>query len=269
MLRHDEMYEAWTVMKKISLGDIKNLPVQRLPAALLEQWEGTFSPEELYLAGHSMGGAACVSYSTWNHRIWFMSSRYMFFATVPRKVSTSCRSRKQSCSMCKWLNLLLLSATHRATFSPMRMTDVPTTVHDIPIFCINSESWTVWQNHLALLEAMLSQWSKGQPKGASMLLTIGIVITSVSSQCLAISPVGCEHQSFSDFPVLFPAYTSARGFLEDAHRLASVFLDGRLQEYLDANSDRVSHGLEIDNSDDHKWKKIRGRKRDFIVHNIV
>lgn len=81
--------------------------------------------------------------------------------------------------------------------------------------------------------------------------------------------MGCEHQSFSDFPVLFPAYTAARGFLEDAHRLASVFLDDRLQEYLDANSDRVSHGLEIDNPDNVKWRTIRGRKRDFVVHNIV
>jgi len=65
-------------------------PVQRLSAALLEQRKGGFNPEEHYMAGHSMGGAACVSYSTWNHRIWFISSRYMFFATVPRKVSTSC-----------------------------------------------------------------------------------------------------------------------------------------------------------------------------------
>lgn len=65
------MHEAWAVMKKISLGDIKNLPVQRLSAALLEQWEGTFDPEELYLAGHSMGGAACVSYSMRNRRISF------------------------------------------------------------------------------------------------------------------------------------------------------------------------------------------------------
>ena len=54
------------------------------------------------------------------------------------------------------------------------MSDIPTAVHDIPILCINSESWTVWRGHLALLEATLSQWSKGKPKGASMLLTIGI-----------------------------------------------------------------------------------------------
>ena len=30
MLRHDEIYEAFAVMKRISLGDIKNLPPQRL-----------------------------------------------------------------------------------------------------------------------------------------------------------------------------------------------------------------------------------------------
>lgn len=66
------MYETWAVMKKISFGDIKNLPGQRLSVALLEQWEGTFDPEELYLAGHSMGGAACVSSSAWYHRSWFI-----------------------------------------------------------------------------------------------------------------------------------------------------------------------------------------------------
>ena len=52
MLRQDGMYGAWAVMKNISLGDIKNLPVQRLSATLLEQWEGTFNPEELFLVGH-------------------------------------------------------------------------------------------------------------------------------------------------------------------------------------------------------------------------
>jgi hypothetical protein len=71
-------------------------------------------------------------------------------------------------------------------------------------------------------------------------------------------PMDCEHQSFSGFPVLFPAYTSARGFPEDSHQLASGFLDGRLQEYLDANSHRVSHGVEIVNSDDLKQRKRSG-----------
>ena len=67
VLRHDKMYEALAVMKKISLGDIKNLLPQQLATGLLEQWEGTFDPEELYLAGHSMGGAACVSDSARCH----------------------------------------------------------------------------------------------------------------------------------------------------------------------------------------------------------
>lgn len=179
MLRHNEMYEAWAVMKKISLGDNQNLPVQRLSAASLDQWEGTFNPDELYLVGHSMGGAACVRYSRWNHRISLIPSSYMFFATALRRVWTSCQSRKQSCSMCRWLKLLSFPPTHHTTISPMRMTAVPTAVHTIPIFCINSESWTVRHGHLALLETMLSQWSKGQPKGASLLLTIGITSTSV------------------------------------------------------------------------------------------
>ena len=66
MLRHDEMYEALAVMIKIS-RDIKNLLLQQLSIGLLEQWEGTFDPEELYLAGHSMGGGACVSDSVLYH----------------------------------------------------------------------------------------------------------------------------------------------------------------------------------------------------------
>ena len=72
MLRHDEMYETFAVMRKISLGDIKDLLPQQLSIGLLEQWEGTFDPEELYLAGHSMGGAACVSCLAWHHGILFM-----------------------------------------------------------------------------------------------------------------------------------------------------------------------------------------------------
>lgn len=76
--------------------------------------------------------------------------------------------------MCQWSDILIFFPTLSITFSPMRMTDLPTAVYDIPVLCINSESWTVWQGHLARLEATLSQWSKGQPKGASMLLTIGI-----------------------------------------------------------------------------------------------
>jgi len=67
MLRHDEIYETFAVMKRISLGDIKDLPPQRLSIGLLEQWEGTFDAEELYMAGHSMGGAACVSDSACYH----------------------------------------------------------------------------------------------------------------------------------------------------------------------------------------------------------
>ena len=126
-----------------------------------------------------MGGAACVRYSTWNYRIVLMPSRYMFFATAPQRVWTPCQSREQSCSMCRWLKHLSFPPTHHITFSPMRMTAVPAAVHNIPIFCINSESWTVRHGHLALLEAMLSHWSKGQPKGASLLLTIGIMNTSV------------------------------------------------------------------------------------------
>ena len=72
MLRHDEMYEALAVMKKISLGDIKNLLPQQLSIGLLEQWEDTFDPEEFYLAGHSMGGAACGSDSALYHGSSFM-----------------------------------------------------------------------------------------------------------------------------------------------------------------------------------------------------
>lgn len=105
-----------------------------------------------------------------------LSSRYMFFPMAPRKVSTSYQSRKRLCSMCQWPDILSIFPTYSITFSPMRMSDVPTAVHDIPVFCINSESWTVWQGHLALLEATLSQWSKGQPESASMLLTIGIYL---------------------------------------------------------------------------------------------
>lgn len=174
------MYEVWVVMKRVSLRDIKGLPVQRLSVALLEQWQGTFDPEELYLAGHSMGGAACVSSSAWYHSSSFIavSTRYTFFPTALQKVLTSYRSRRQSCSMRKRSNTLSFCPTHRTALSPMRMTDVPTAVHDVPIFCINSEAWTIWQGHLTLLEATLSQWSKGQPKGSSMLLTIGMRITA-------------------------------------------------------------------------------------------
>lgn len=101
-------------------------------------------------------------------------------------------------------------------------------------------------------------------------LSVLTIIASVSPViCLIPSAVGCEHQSFSDFPILFPAYTSARGFLEDSHQLASAFLDGHLRAYLDANSDRVSHGLELGHPDDLKRRKLRGRKRDFIVHNLA
>ena len=83
MLRHDEMYEALAVMRKISLGDIKDLLPQQLSIGLLEQWEGTFDPEELYLAGHSMGGAACVSYSAWYHDSSFMTHQMYVLSNGP------------------------------------------------------------------------------------------------------------------------------------------------------------------------------------------
>jgi hypothetical protein len=69
---------------------------------------------------------------------------------------------------------LSIFLAYSITFSPMRMTGTPTTVHDTPVFCINPESWTVWRGHLALLEATLSHESKCQLNNASMLLTIGI-----------------------------------------------------------------------------------------------
>ena len=54
------------------MGDIEDLLPQQLSIGLLAQWEGRFDQEELCMAGHFMGGAACVSYSAWHHGISFM-----------------------------------------------------------------------------------------------------------------------------------------------------------------------------------------------------
>ena len=74
MLRHDEVYEALAVMKEFhwEISRYQGLLPQQLSIGLLAQWEGTFDPEELYMAGHSMGGGACVSYSAWHLGTSFM-----------------------------------------------------------------------------------------------------------------------------------------------------------------------------------------------------
>jgi len=138
------IYEELAVMK-ISLGDIKNLLPQRLSIGISEQWEGTFDPEELYLTGHSMGGADCVSCWAWYHSGSFICppgirsfQRSPGSFRPPTNQEGSDVRCIRSPTLCHFFRLI------PSYFSPMKMTVVPTVVHDVPVFCNNSESWTVW-----------------------------------------------------------------------------------------------------------------------------
>ena len=120
--------------------------------------------------------------------------------------------------------------------------DVPIAVHDIP----STRSRGLFGKVISLSSKPHSH--NGQRVSQRVYQccspSVPTITASVSLvNCLTPSAVGCEHQSFSEFPILFPAYTSARRFLEDSHQIASAVLYGRPQA---CNSDRVSHGLELD-----------------------
>lgn len=50
--------------------------------------------------------------------------------------------------------------------------------------------------------------------------------------------------------------------------LTSAFLEGKLKECLDGNSSRLLKELHIDDPDDEKRKRIRGKPGDIIVHTL-
>ena len=148
------------------------------------------------------------------------------------------------------------------------MADVPIAVHDIP----STRSRGLFGEVISLSSKPHSHNGQVVSQRVYQCCSPSVPTITASASpvnCLTPSAVGCEHQSFSGFPILLSAYTSARGFLEDSHQLASAFLYGRLHACLDANSDRVSHRLELDHPEDLKRRKIRGRKRDFIVHDLA
>lgn len=50
--------------------------------------------------------------------------------------------------------------------------------------------------------------------------------------------------------------------------LTSAFLEGELTECLDSHSSRLLKELHVDDPDDEKRKRIRGKLGDIIVHTL-
>ncbi|KAF8631576.1 hypothetical protein AX15_002327 [Amanita polypyramis BW_CC] len=116
------------------------------------------------------------------------------------------------------------------------------------ILVINSETFTLWEEHFSRLQKLIKAWEPESKK----LITL----------------VGSKHQSFSDFPILPLIKTKAALKLHDTIVSASLaFLDSNFDQFLEVAPKRDMEVLVIGMKDNGKpRRKLFGDVGDIIIH---
>ena len=136
--------------------------------------------------------------------------------------------------------------------SPYDMVDYTGTSVSPPLLVINSEGYTVWKENFEPLQGILGMWNRGtgeQPR----------LVTVVRSQ----------HQSFSDFPLLFSFGKNAQqclSFLDTFGRLALGFLGGSLDEALDSHAKATGKVTTTTDKNGKAVSRLVGNAGEIVIH---
>lgn len=130
---------------------------------------------------------------------------------------------------------------------------------------INSELFTLWKDHFARLQSVVGAW---EPAGRRILSLGGSSLDILYDDPLTPQhKVGCEHASFSDFPVLpLIRKKSAHKLMTTITELSIAFLDGTLENTLDEFPTRKMEVEIVGKKKDGRPKrKLIGSVGDIIV----
>lgn len=136
------------------------------------------------------------------------------------------------------------------------------------LLVINSEGFTLWNEHLSRLEDIIKAWNE-----AAKPTDDAADQKAKGSSATLLTLLRCQHISFSDFGVLLPFGQMARDgrkFLDITCELAVAFLDGGFDEALERQNKTSG---DVEDIKKHKadskteWKKrFVGQVGDIIVH---
>jgi len=135
---------------------------------------------------------------------------------------------------------------------------------------INSQVFTLWTDHFTRLRGVVERW---EPQGRS-LLTLGEsflsspLFTNPFLNDHVCGPVGSQHASFSDFPLL-PVIRSkaAQTLIEVSAKLAVAFLDGRLEEELgEVGTRKMEIEIKGKRKDGKPKRRLVGSVGDVVAH---
>ncbi|KAJ8523539.1 hypothetical protein ONZ45_g110 [Pleurotus djamor] len=252
--RKYEIYTAYKAFREMTLVGNDQHSLQSIDDSPVD-WD-SWGPNRvecdtgLTLAGHSFGGCTVLS----------LLSTYPAPGHLRLPVSNAL-------ALDPWLEPLPVPGPSPYTASesidavtiaedsrPVNEGDIPndSTHTDNPnqpkLLVINSEKFTLWKDHFARLEGIVREW---QPQD-KYLVTI----------------VRCQHQSFSDFPVLPVLRNKAsRRIIDLVGQLSISFLNGTLAHTLQSVKTRKMEAEVIGVKPDGKPKRrLLGESGDVIVH---
>lgn len=255
--RHQELYIAYSTFRHFVQNDPVEIDTIDGPPISIEGWTNVNSEgrpsincdEDVILAGHSFGGCTMLS----------------ILSTPPAQGFGSIPVSKVVI-LDPWLEPLPSPGPTpfvrpEGPGMPPISTDVDyiqeslksslTDKLDSPhprMLVINSETFTLWKDHFARLQEVVSGW---EPHGGRILTLVGSV-----------------HTSFSDFPVMpIIRKKSARPLLETISTLSLAFLDDRLEETLVSEVSTTNMEIEVIGlkKDGKPKRKLIGNVGDVIV----
>jgi len=252
--RHQELYIAYSTFRHFVQNDALEIDTIDGSPILIEGWTGVNGEgrpsincdKDVILAGHSFGGCTMLS----------------ILSTAPAQGFGSIPVSKVVI-LDPWLEPL--PSPGPTPFvrpeGPGILTDIDciqeplesslTNKLDSPhprMLAINSETFTLWKDHFARLQEVVSGW---EPHGGRILTLVGSV-----------------HASFSDFPVTpIIRKKSARPLLETISTLSLAFLDDRLEEALVSEVSTTDMEIEVIGlkKDGKPKRKLIGNVGDVII----
>ncbi|KAI9507512.1 platelet-activating factor acetylhydrolase, isoform II-domain-containing protein [Russula earlei] len=228
--RKREIYLAYSAFRKLVMtgerGDLQTMDELSLD---WEPWTGGWvrCHEGVTLMGHSFGGATVFALLT---------------ELSPKADDVSHIPVSRNIILDPWLEPL-------ASPGPVPIIDPRLKSKHHKTLVINSESFTLWQDHFRRLKEVVPAWPE------STLVTV----------------VGAKHMSFSDIPFLTPIPIrdrAARPIINVIKTLALSFLDDTLPEVI-----RDLHKRKLEIKSDRSWflakkpkRRLVGQPGDAVIH---
>jgi len=215
-----EVYEVYHSFRRLVSGEDEGKTIVAdsepdLKKTWIESFKERVDFEDVSLAGHSFGGGTML------HLLQTPPPDTPLLPAVPAK---------RCIALDPWLEPLPVPTPQKGP-GP-----------HIPVLTINSEAFTVWQDHFFRLVDLMRDI-----KGA--LITV----------------VGTTHQAFSDFPLLSPGSPSvAMSLMATITDLSASFLSGTLAEDASIKGKTPDEGKYV--RAEGKKKKMAGRRGDVVVH---